>query len=142
MPTVTTQVQSPLSPAEALRVITNFGPSRALDWAGVDEEHLTVHDSGEDWADVTEGNKVGWERERYSWDAAAGTISAVTKESNLWAVGSRWDYTITPRDSGSQVEVTVVRTGKGVKGKLVGALLVLIGKKMIGQGLAGALKAT
>jgi hypothetical protein len=142
MPTVTARVQSSLTPEAALRLLTDFGPSRAADWVGVDDEHLRVHDSGVDWADVTEGNKIGWERERYSWDAAAGTVSAVTTDSNLWAAGSRWDYRITPREGGSLVEVTVLRDGKGVKGKLVGALLVLIGKKMITKSLAAALKAT
>jgi hypothetical protein len=142
MPTVTTQVQSSLTPAEALRVLTDFGPSRADAWPGVDDEHLKIHDSGPDWADVTEGNSLGWERERYSWDAAAGTVSAVTTDSNLWGDGSRWDYTITPREGGSLVEVRVQRNGKGIKGKLVGLLLVPLGKRAIGRSLARALKAS
>src|SRR3954451_10984952 len=83
-------VTSPLPPDEVLRVLTDFGPGRAEAWPGVSPDRLTVHASGADYADVTEGNDVGWERERYSWDAAAGTVSAVTSESNLWAAGSRW----------------------------------------------------
>ena len=133
-------VWTPLPPAEALRIITDFGPARADAWAGVDADNLTVHDSGPDWADVTEGNKVGWERERYSWDAAAGTVSAVTTESNLWAAGSRWDYRLVPERGGTRVDVTLVRHGRGVKGTLIGALLPLIGPKMISGGLAGALQ--
>ena len=62
----------------------------------MDDSNLTLHDSGDTWADVTEGNKLGWERERYEWDAEAGTISAVTTDSNLWGPGSRWDYTAHP----------------------------------------------
>lgn len=140
MPSVTAQVISTLSPAEALRVLTDFGPSRADAWPGVDDQHLTIHDQGENWAEVTEGNNVGWERERYTWDAAAGTVSAVTIDSNLWAAGSRWDYTLTPSGSGTRVEVTLVRQGKGVKGKLIGALIPLLGKRMITQGLSQALR--
>ena len=63
----------------------------------MDDSNLTLHDSGDNWADVTEGNKIGWERERYEWDAKKGAISAVTTESNLWGPGSRWDYTLTPQ---------------------------------------------
>lgn len=88
---------------------------------------------------MTEGNKVGWEREDYTWDAAAGTVSAVTKESNLWGPGSRWDYTLTPEGTGTRVDVTLVRHGLGVKGKLIGALLPVIGSSMISKGVKGAL---
>lgn len=142
MSTVSVSVTSPLPPDEVLRILTDFGPARAEAWAGVDADSLQVHGSGPDWADVTEGNKVGWERERYSWDAIAGTVSAVTTESNLWGPGSRWDYKLTPAGGGTKVDVTLHRLGKGVKGKLINLLLPLVGKKMVTQGLAGALLVT
>lgn len=140
MSTVHVSVSSTLPPEHVLRILTDFGPERAQAWAGVDEQHLKVHDSGPDWADVTEGNNIGWERERYSWDAGAGTVSAVTTDSNLWGPGSGWDYKLTPQNGGTLVDVTVQRNGKGVKGKLIGALLPLLGKKMISSGISGALK--
>jgi hypothetical protein len=59
------------------------------------------------------GNKIAWERERYTWDASAGTVSAVTLKSNIWASGSGWNYTIMPNGTGSRVEVTAVRKGYG-----------------------------
>lgn len=142
MTTVSVSVTSPLPPDEVLRILTDFGPARAEAWAGVDADNLQVHGSGPDWADVTEGNKVGWERERYSWDAIAGTVSAVTTESNLWGPGSRWDYKLIAAGGGTKVDVTLQRVGKGVKGKLINLLLPLIGKKMVTQGLAGALQVT
>jgi hypothetical protein len=130
LPVVHVSVTSPLPPQEALQRLTDFSPARADAWAGVDD-NLIVHDKGESWAEVTEGNKLGWERERYTWDAAAGTVSAVTLNSNLWAPGSGWNYTIMPEGTGSRVEVTAVRKGYGIKGKLVGALLSLVGKRVI-----------
>ncbi len=142
MATIDVSVTSTLPPEEALRVLTDFGPGRVEAWPGVDAEHLTVHARGEDFADVTEGNSVGWERERYTWDAAAGTVSAVTVESNLWAPGSRWDYTLTPAAEGTTVQVRLVRHGRGVKGRLIEALLPLIGPRTVRQGLAQALKVT
>jgi hypothetical protein len=140
MATVRISVSTTVAPDQVLRILTDFGPSRAGAWAGVDEEHLQVHDQGPDWADVTEGNKIGWERERYTWDAAAGTVSAVTTDSNLWGPGSRWDYKLTPQEGGTRVDVTVQRNGKGFKGKLIGALLLIVGKPMTRAGLTGALK--
>jgi hypothetical protein len=142
MSTVAATVSSPLPPEEVLRILTDFGPDRVKAWAGVDAEHLTVHGSGPDWADVTEGNNLGWERERYSWDAAAGTVAAVTTDSNLWGPGSRWDYRLTPEGTGTRVEVTLQRRGKGVKGKLIGALLPVVGPRMITASLSGALRSS
>ena len=49
---------------------------------------------GDGWAEVTKGNKLAWEGERCTWDAPAGTVSAVTLSSNIWAPGSGWNYTI------------------------------------------------
>ena len=139
MPVLHVSVTSPLPPQEALQRLTDFSPARAEAWAGVDDDNLIVHDKGAGWAEVTEGNKLGRERERYTWDAAAGTVSAVTVNSNIWAPGSGWNYTIMSEGSGSRVEVTAVRKGYGIKGKLVGALLSLFGKRLISSSTAAAL---
>jgi hypothetical protein len=141
LPVLHVSVASPLPPQEALQRLTDFSPARADAWAGVDDENLVVHSTGDGWAEVTEGNKLVWERERYSWDAAAGTVSAVTLNSNIWAPGSGWNYTIMPEGTGSRVEVTAVRKGHGIKGKMVGALLSLIGKRWITSSTTAALSA-
>lgn len=139
MPVLHVSVTSPLPPQEALQRLTDFSPARAAAWTGVDDDNLIVHDKGDGWAEVTEGNKLGWERERYTWDAAAGTVSAVTVNSNIWASGSGWNYTIMPEGTGSRVEVTAVRKGYGIKGKLVGALLSLVGRRLITSSTTAAL---
>jgi YD repeat-containing protein len=141
MPAVKVELTSTLPPPEVLRIITDFGPSRAEVWPGVDDDHLTVHEQGPDWADVTEGNKTTWERERYSWDAAAGMVSATTIDSNVWGPGSGWEYRLTPSGTGTRIEVTLTRHGKGVKGKLLAALLPLIGRSFVTKALSGPLRA-
>jgi hypothetical protein len=141
LPVLHVSVTSPLPPQEALQRLTDFSPARAENWFGVDDDNLTVHDKGDGWAEVTEGNKLGWERERYTWDATAGTVSAVTTNSNIWARGSGWNYTILPEGTGSRIEVTAVRKGYGIKGKLVGVLLTLIGKRLITSSTTAALAA-
>src|SRR3954452_17722931 len=74
MPRTQFTVHTSLSPSEVLDLFTDFGPDRASRWPNLDDGHFQVHDRGSDWAEVTEGNKMAWERERYSWDAAAGTV--------------------------------------------------------------------
>jgi Polyketide cyclase / dehydrase and lipid transport len=139
LPVLHVSVTSPLPPQEALQRLTDFSAARSENWPTVDENNFTVHDKGDGWAEVTEGNRFGWERERYTWDAAAGTVSAVTLNSNIWAPGSGWNYTIMPDGDGSRVEVTAVRKGYGIRGKLLGAGLSLVGKRRISSGTAAAL---
>jgi hypothetical protein len=139
LPVLHVSVSSPLPPQAALQRLTDFSPTRAETWASIDDDNLVVHGTGDGWAEVTEGSKLAWERERYIWDAAAGTVSAVTLNSNIWAPGSGWNYTIMPEGTGSRVEVTAVRKGYGIKGKLVGALLSLIGKRLITASTTAAL---
>ncbi|HET8914116.1 MAG TPA: hypothetical protein VFM91_00290, partial [Propionibacteriaceae bacterium] len=69
MPVVHVSVASSLPPQEALQRLTDFSPARSEAWAGVDDDNLLVHGTGDGWAEVTVGNKLGWERERYTWDA-------------------------------------------------------------------------
>jgi hypothetical protein len=142
LPVLHVSVTSPLQPQEALQRLIDFGPQRAKNWPGVSPNNLTVHSQGDGWADVTEGNRIGWERERYTWDASAGTVSAVTLNSNIWGPGSGWNYTIMPDGTGSRVEVTAVRKGYGIKGKLAGLWLRLFGKRRVSSSTTAALSAT
>jgi hypothetical protein len=95
----------------------DFTPRRAELWRDVHVEHLHVHEQGETWAEVTEGNPwpIGlvWERLRYDWsqsDAVRGTVI----NSNLFKPGSTWEIRATAAaDGGSQVEVIAVRKLRG-----------------------------
>jgi hypothetical protein len=133
MPTARFTVHTSLSPSEAMTVITDFGPDRAKRWPNVDDAHFEVHEQGPDWAEVTEGNSMGWERERYSWDDAAGTVAIDTLDSNLWDTGSGWRYALTPADGGTDVNVALTRVGKSFKGRLIGALIPVAGPRTLGK---------
>jgi hypothetical protein len=126
-------VHTSLSPSEVLTLFTDFGPDRAKRWPNVDEDHFKVHDLGPDWAEVTEGNAMGWERERYSWDAAAGTVLIETLDSNLWGPGSSWRYELSPADGGTDVRVTLTRVANSLRGRLVGAFIPLVGPRVLGK---------
>ena len=114
-------------------LLTDFSPERASRWPNVDDAHFKVHDLGPDWAEVTEGNALGWERERYTWDAAAGTVAIDTLDSNLWGPGSGWRYQLTPVAGGTDVQVTLTRVPKSFRGKLVGAFIPIVGALTLGR---------
>ena len=134
MPTTQFTVHTTLSPSEAMTLITDFGPDRARRWPNVDESRFTLHDQGPEWAEVTEGNAMGWERERYSWDVEAGTVSIDTLDSNLWGVGSGWRYVLTAAPAGgTDVQVTLTRTALSFRGRLIGALIPIAGSWTLGR---------
>ena len=140
MPTTQFTVHTSMSQAEVLGLLTDFGPDRAKHWPNVDDAHFTVHELGPDWADVTEGTAMGWERERYTWDAAAGTVSIDTLDSNLWGPGSGWRYQLTPAAGGTDVTVTLTRIPGSVKGRIVGALIPIAGARALGRQFRSVLK--
>jgi hypothetical protein len=141
--TVNFKLQSTLAPDAVLAALTNFGPSRSDVWPNVDSAHFKLHGQGPGWAEVTEGSSVAggvWERERYSWDAAAHTVAIETLDSNVWGPGSRWDYRLTPGSGGgTTIDVTVVRNGKRWKGRLIGLALSIAGPGMLRSQMKQAL---
>jgi hypothetical protein len=140
MPSTQFTVHTSLAPAAVLQLFTDFGPGRADRWPNMDEAHFQVHDQGDGWAEVTEGNAMGWERERYGWDAAAGTVTIDTLDSNLWATGSGWRYQLTAADGGTDVHVTLTRVPKGLRGRLVGALIPIGGSRVLGKQFTAVLR--
>jgi hypothetical protein len=140
MPTTQFTVHTSLSPSDVMTLFTDFGPERASRWPNVDDAHFKVHELGPDWAEVTEGNAMGWERERYSWDAAAGTIAIETLDSNLWASRSGWRYELTPAAGGTDVHVTLTRVAKSFRGRLIGALIPLLGARTLSKQFQSVLR--
>ena len=133
MPKTQFTVHTSMTPSDVLALLTDFGPDRAKHWPNIDEAHFKVHEVGPDWAEVTEGTGMGWERERYSWDTAAGTVRIDTLDSNLWGPGSSWHYAITQAGDGSDLQVTLNRKPSSLKGKLVAGLIPLVGARLLGK---------
>ena len=133
-------VHTRLSPSEVLDLFTDFGPDRASRWPNLDDAHFQVHDQGPGWAEVTEGNSMAWERERYSWDAHAGTVAIDTLDSNLWAVGSGWRYQLTPSSGGTDVHVALTRVASSWRGRIVAALIPVVGARALGRQFRSVLR--
>ena len=140
MPSTQFTVHTTLTPDAVLALLTDFGPDRAKNWPNIDEAHYEVHETGPGWAEVTEGTGMGWERERYTWDAAAGTVDIETLDSNLWGKGSGWHYALKPADGGTDVHVRLQRVPSSFKGRIVGALIPVVGAKALGKQLQGVLR--
>lgn len=140
MATTTFTVHTSLSPSDVMAVITDFGPDRARWWPNVDEAHFKLHDQGPDWAEVTEGTGLGWERERYSWDAAAGTVTIDTLASNLWGRGSGWRYELVPAAEGTDLLVSLTRVPNSLKGRLIAALIPFVGARTLGRQFQSVLR--
>jgi hypothetical protein len=140
MATAEFTVHTTLSPSDVMAVITDFGPDRSRWWPNVDEPHFKVHGQGPDWAEVTEGTGMGWERERYSWDAAAGTVTIETLESNLWGPGSGWQYELVPTSEGTDLRVRLTRLPNSFRGKLIAALIPIAGPRALGKQFQSVLR--
>lgn len=140
MPTAHFSAETTLSPAEVLAYLTDFGPKRAERWPMVDSSMYEVHDQGDGWAEVTEGNKQGWERERYTWDADTNTITIETLDSNLWGPGSGWRYQLIPSGTGTKVHASLTRHAKSIKGHLVAALIPIAGSRVLSKQLGSVLR--
>lgn len=137
------KLETRLAPSAVLAVLTDFGPRRAKVWPNIDDRHFQVHGQGPGRAEVTEGSSVAggvWEREMYTWDAAAGTVAVETIDSNTWGPGSRWDYKLSPTaQGGTEIDVTVERHGKGWKGRLIELRLAAVGVRALRSQMEQAL---
>ncbi|MEU6440626.1 hypothetical protein [Streptomyces sp. NPDC047046] len=140
MAVVRFHLDSTLTPSQALAVLTDFGPSRPRQWPSIDEEHFTVHSRGADWAEVTEGTSAAWERARYEWDEAAAQVTIATLDSKLFGAGGGWTFRMTPQGAGSRIDVELTRTPATAKGKLLAALLPLVGPSSLRKSFAGPLR--
>ena len=128
MPTVHVVDETPVAPERILEAARDFSERRAELWPDVHVEHLEVHEVGETFADVTEGNPwpIGhvWERLRYDW-SVPGSVKGVVSDSNIFKPGSTWEIRATPADRGSRVEVIGVRRLQGFKGRLLAPVFPL-----------------
>ena len=129
VPRVRVVDESSASPESVLEAARDFSERRADMWPDVHVEHLEVHEQGDTWADVTEGNPwpIGfvWERLRYDW-SQPGVVKGVVVDSNIFKPGSSWEIRATPRDGGgSRVELIGIRHLRGFRGLLLAPVFPL-----------------
>ncbi|HEY9288616.1 MAG TPA: hypothetical protein VIT43_11415 [Candidatus Dormibacteraeota bacterium] len=141
MPTVHFQVETDQPPERVLALLTDFSDRRPELYGNIDRGHFKVHGQGPGWADVTEGNVLAWERSHYDWDASSGQVTVQTVESDSWRPGSRWEYRLQPRaNGGTQVDVTVVRLPRTLRGRLIAIGLPFLGRRVLRRDLERVLR--
>jgi len=129
------------TPEQVVAALTDFGPGRSKLFGRSSDDYLKVHARGDSEADVTEGSGGIWERLHYDWSDPS-RVTMTTTDSNAWGGRSGHTYTLAQRPDGTtDVDVVVVREGKNLKGRALGIVLAVAGKRVLGKGLAETVKA-
>ena len=141
MSTIHFKLTTTATPEQFIAGLTDFGPGRDKLFGNSTDQYLKLHEKGSNYADVTEGSSGIWERLHYDWSDPKHVVLTTT-DSNLWGGRSGHTYTFTRRPNGtSDVDVEIVREGKNFKGRLLGALLGIVGKGQLEKWYAKTLKA-
>jgi hypothetical protein len=129
------------TPEEFIAGLTDFGPGRRELFGNSADEYLKVHDQGPSEADVTEGSGGIWERLHYDWSDPTHVVMTTT-DSNVWGRHSGHTYTLTRKPDGkTELDAVVVREGKNLRGRVLGLVLALFGKRVLGKALKNTVKA-
>ncbi len=132
MSTIHLKQTTTATPEQFVAALTDFGPGRSQIFGRSADDYLEVHDQSPGHADVTEGSGGVWERLDYDWTNPRRVVMRTT-DSNIWGGRSGHTYTLTPRSDGTtEVDAVVVRDGKNAKGRALGLLLGVVGKRVLG----------
>jgi hypothetical protein len=128
------------TPEQFIAALTDFGPGRSNLFGNSADEYLKVYDRSATEADVTEGSGGIWERLHYDW-SDPNRVVMKTIDSNLWGGDSGHVYTFTRNPDGTtDLDAVVVRDGKNLKGRLLGAIVGTIGKGHLSKALDNTVK--
>lgn len=119
-------------PAErVLAAAVDFSEHPPDVWPNISRRFYKVHEVAETWAEVTEGSDMMggiWASERYDW-SVPGVVTGIVQESNVFQPGGIWEIRVQPvAAGGSRIELTRDRRGKGLKGKIIEAMLSVAGR--------------
>ena len=141
MATIHLKETTTATPEQLVAALTDFGPGRSKLFGRSADDYLKVHDEGPGHADVTEGSGGIWERLDYDWSDPNRVVMKTT-DSNAWGGDSGHTYTFTRQPDGTtEVDVVVVRDGKNLKGRALGVVLAIFGKRVLGKELGKTVRA-
>ena len=129
------------TPEQFVAGLTDFGPGRSKLFGNSADEYLKVHSQGASQADITEGSAGIWERLHYDW-SDPNRVVLTTTDSNLWGGASGHTYTFTRQPNGiTDIDVSVVRDGKNLKGRVLGFVLGTIGRSVLEKAFESSVRA-
>jgi hypothetical protein len=100
-----------------------------------------VHSQGPTEADVTEGSKGIWERLHYDW-SDPDRVVLTTTDSNTSSNKSSHTYSFKRQPEGmTEVDYTVVRDGKTLKGRVLGLVVGTVGRGVLKKAFDQTVKA-
>jgi hypothetical protein len=141
MPTIHLKQTTTATPEQFVAGLTDFGPGRSKLFGNSTDDYLKVHDQRPGWADVTEGSGGVWERLNYDW-TDPHRIVLTTTDSNVWGGASGHTYTLEQRPDGrTEIDVVVVREGKNLRGRALGVVVGLFGKRVLAKAFGNTVKA-
>jgi hypothetical protein len=141
MSTIHLRQTTTLTPEQYIAGLTDFGPGRSKVFSNSADECLKVHTRDRTQADVTEGPGGIWEHLHYDW-SDPNHVVLTTIDSNIWggASGHTHNFRRSP-DGISDIEVTVVRDGKNLRGRLLGLVLGTVGRGVLEKAFVNSIKA-
>jgi hypothetical protein len=141
MSTIKLHAKTTATPEQYTAALTDFGPGRSQVFGNSADTDLKVHDLQSGHADVTEGSGGIWERLSYDW-TDPNHVVARTTDSNTWGGHSGHDYRYSQNADGTtEIDYVVVREGKNLKGKFLGAVLGSVGKSRLVKAFDNSVKA-
>ena len=141
MSTIHLHERTTVTPEQFIAALTDFGPGRSKLFGNSADEYLKVHDRSATEAEVTEGSSGVWERLHYDW-SDPNRVVMTTIDSNLWGGNSGHVYTFTRNADGTtDLDAVIVRDGKNLKGRVLGAIAGSIGKGHLAKALDHTVKA-
>ncbi|MEV0466752.1 hypothetical protein AB0I30_22635 [Nocardia tengchongensis] len=141
MTTIHMHANAHVTPEEYVAALTDFGPDRSQLFGNSKSAYLAVHGRDDRHADVTEGSSGVWERLEYDWTNPQHVVLTTT-ESNAWGHASGHTYDLTPRADGTtDIDYTVVREGKNLRGWFLGAVLATVGKSVLTKAFRNSVSA-
>jgi hypothetical protein len=141
MSTIHLHQRTTLTPEQYVAGLTDFGPGRSKLFGNSADAYLKVHHQGHSQADVTEGSGGIWERLHYDW-SDPGRVVLTTTDSNIWGGASSHTYAFTRNQDGTtDIDVVVVRDGKNFKGRALGFVLGIIGRRVLEKAFENSVKA-
>ena len=141
MPTIRLKATTTATPEQFVAALTDFGPGRQEIFGNSADDQLRVHAQGPDFADVTEGSNGVWETLHYDWSDPHRVVLTTT-DSNAWGGDSSHTYTFTRLPDGkTEVDAVVVRDGKNLRGRALGVMVGLVGKRFLGKAFEKTVKA-
>lgn len=141
MSTIHLHERTTATPDQFIAALTDFGPGRSNLFGNSADKYLKVYERNATEADVTEGSGGVWERLHYDWSDPNRVVMKTT-DSNVWGGDSGHIYTFTRNPDGTtDLDAVVVRDGKNLKGRVLGAIVGTIGKGHLSKALANTVKA-